>query len=124
MKEIPPCCENSILDNPRDREQFWKISRALGNPARLEIIRLLSRTSSCITGSIVHQLPLSQATVSQHLKALKEAGIIQGTIEGTAIRYCLNKDTIHWYSRMVQDAFGGSSAPGVTPQPNPQGAPR
>ena len=63
--------------------------RALGHPARLGILRLLAQRGTCICGEIVDELPLAQATVSQHLKVLKEAGLITGRIEGTAVCYCI-----------------------------------
>lgn len=68
--------------------------KAMGHPARIAIIEFLLKTESCICGDIVNELPLSQPTVSQHLKELKNAGIIHGNIEGTAICYCLNPDTL------------------------------
>ena len=68
--------------------------KALGHPARLAIVEFLLETSTCMCGDIVDYLPLSQATVSQHLKALKVAGILQGTIEGNRICYCLNPDAL------------------------------
>lgn len=68
--------------------------KAMGHPARIAIIEFLLKTDSCICGDIVNELPLSQPTVSQHLKELKSAGIIQGSIEGTAICYCLNPATL------------------------------
>lgn len=68
--------------------------KALAHPARIAIVEFLLKTDSCICGDIVNELPLSQPTVSQHLKELKNAGIIQGSVEGTAICYCLNPETI------------------------------
>jgi DNA-binding transcriptional ArsR family regulator len=68
--------------------------KALGHPARLAIVEFLLERSTCMCGDIVEYLPLSQATVSQHLKALKEAGIIQGTIEGRRVCYCVNPDAL------------------------------
>lgn len=67
--------------------------KALGHPARLAIIEHLLEVKSCICGDIVSAVPLAQATISQHLKALKAAGIIQGKISGTAVCYCLSDDT-------------------------------
>ena len=64
--------------------------RAMAHPARIAIIEYLLAHKSCICSSIVEELPLAQATISQHLKALKQAGIIQGQIEGKTICYCLN----------------------------------
>ena len=67
-----------------------KYARALAHPARIAILRLLLKKKSCICGSIVKELPLSQSTVSQHLKELKKAGLIKGNIDGVKICYCIN----------------------------------
>ena len=69
------------------------LAKAIGHPARVAILEHLLSTKSCICGDLVDQLPLSQATVSQHLKALKESGLIKGNIEGTSVCYCINSDT-------------------------------
>lgn len=66
--------------------------KALAHPARIAIIEFLLKTDSCICGDIVNELPLSQATVSQHLRELKQAGIIKGNIEGNAICYCIDQE--------------------------------
>ncbi len=68
--------------------------KALGHPARVAIIEYLIKVDTCICGDIVNELPLSQPTVSQHLKELKNAGLIKGSIEGTAICYCVDKEAI------------------------------
>ncbi len=68
------------------------LAKAIGHPARIAIIEYLLKTESCICGDIVKELPLAQPTVSQHLKELKNAGLIKGSIEGTAICYCLNEE--------------------------------
>ena len=70
--------------------------KALGHPARIAIVEYLIKCDSCVCGDIVDRLPLAQATVSQHLKALKEAGIIQGTVEGTSVCYCMDEKAIHF----------------------------
>ena len=69
-------------------------ARTLAHPARIAILRKLAETPDCIVGDLVNELPLAQSTVSQHLKALKEAGVIQGTIEGTRVCYCVNPDAL------------------------------
>ncbi|KPE52621.1 ArsR/SmtB family transcription factor [Chryseobacterium indologenes] len=69
------------------------IAKALGHPARIAIIEYLLKVNTCICGDIVNELPLAQATVSQHLKELKNAGLIKGNIEGTAICYCIDENT-------------------------------
>ena len=70
-------------------ERLVQVFRALGHPARIRIVRLLMQRDRCICGEVVDELPLAQATVSQHLKVLKEAGIIIGEVEGPAVCYCL-----------------------------------
>jgi ArsR family transcriptional regulator, arsenate/arsenite/antimonite-responsive transcriptional repressor len=70
------------------------IAKALGHPARVAVIEHLVRVESCICGEIVSELPLAQATVSRHLRELKDAGIIQGTIEGNSICYCIAPDAL------------------------------
>ncbi len=70
------------------------LAKALGHPARIAIIDYLLTVDSCICGDIVNQLPLAQPTVSQHLKELKNAGLIKGNIEGTAICYCIDEASI------------------------------
>ena len=70
-------------------ERLVQLFRALGHPARLCIVRLLERRQTCICAEVVAELPLSQSTVSQHLKVLKDAGLIIGEVEGPAVCYCL-----------------------------------
>jgi len=66
------------------------LAKALGHPARIAIIQYLAKSNTCVCGDIVQELPLSQSTVSQHLKELKNAGLIKGTIEGPSVCYCIN----------------------------------
>lgn len=66
--------------------------KALAHPARIMIIKLLLNTDSCICGDIVKEIPLAQSTVSQHLKELKKAGLIQGNITPPKVKYCINKE--------------------------------
>lgn len=67
-----------------------KIAKALAHPARIAILNLLAKRQACVCGDIVDEIPLSQSTVSQHLKELKEAGLITGEIEGTKVCYCID----------------------------------
>lgn len=67
-----------------------RYAKALAHPARVAILRLLAQRASCVCGDIVDELPLAQSTVSQHLKELKQAGLIQGTIAGTNVCYCID----------------------------------
>jgi ArsR family transcriptional regulator, arsenate/arsenite/antimonite-responsive transcriptional repressor len=70
------------------------IFKALAHPARIAIIEHILNIQSCICGDLVDALPLSQSTISQHLRELKQANLIKGTIEGNSICYCLNEETI------------------------------
>ena len=70
------------------------LAKALGHPARVAIIEYLLKVDACICGDIVNELPLAQATVSQHLKELKNAGLIKGSIEGNTICYCIDEKSI------------------------------
>jgi len=70
------------------------ITKALGHPARIAIMEYLLKVDACICGDIVNELPLAQPTVSQHLKELKNAGLIKGSIEGNAICYCIDEKAI------------------------------
>jgi len=72
-----------------EQNQLANWAKALAHPARIAILQYLIQRNSCVCGDIVDELPLAQATVSQHLKALKEVGIIQGEISGTSVCYCI-----------------------------------
>ena len=78
------------------------MAKALGHPARIAIIEYLVKVDACICGDIVNELPLAQPTISQHLKELKNAGIIKGSIEGNTICYCIDERTIE----KLRDYFG------------------
>ncbi|MBC7695038.1 MAG: winged helix-turn-helix transcriptional regulator [Burkholderiales bacterium] len=78
--------EFTIKDN-----KIAKYAKALAHPARIAILQLLIKKQSCICGDIVEELPLSQSTVSQHLKELKEAGLIKGDIDGVKVCYCIDE---------------------------------
>ena len=73
------------------QNELATLTKALGHPARIAIIEYLIKVNTCICGDIVNELPLSQPTVSQHLKELKNAGLIKGNIDGNAICYCINE---------------------------------
>lgn len=78
--------EFSVKDNT-----IARIAKALSHPARIAILKLLVKKQACICGDIVEELPLSQSTISQHLKELKEAGLIKGEIEGVKTCYCIDE---------------------------------
>jgi predicted transcriptional regulator len=74
------------------QNQLAQVAKVLGHPARIAIIDYLIKANACVNGDLVNELGLAQATISQHLRELKEVGIIQGTIEGVSVSYCINSD--------------------------------
>lgn len=84
-------------------QQLAEIARALSHPARLQILQYLASQSSCISGDISNELPLSRTTVSQHLQELKKLGIIKGEVTGIKVKYCLNQDVI----QQINEQFNG-----------------
>lgn len=97
------CCTLDIVG--KDQERLVSMFKALGNPTRFEIMKFLVTHPGCITGDIVSYLPIAQATVSQHLKVLRQAGFIKGTVEGAATSYCLDEENIAWFREKVGDIF-------------------
>jgi ArsR family transcriptional regulator len=94
--------ENSTIRVLTPEEQrLAKMLKALGNPVRFQIVQILAEKQACITGEIVEFTTLAQSTVSQHLKVLREAGLICGSIEGPATSYCLDVDGIKWLRERV-----------------------
>ena len=92
-----PCCESDeeVAEAPAVPEQgtdeeVAKLAWAIAHPARVRILRILLARKSCICGELVDQMPLAQSTVSQHLKILKESGLVQGEIDGPKVCYCVN----------------------------------
>jgi DNA-binding transcriptional ArsR family regulator len=75
-----------------EQNQIAQLAKAIAHPARIAILQHLIKTKSCINGDLVLEIGLAQATISQHLRELKEAGLIQGTIEGTRVNYCINPE--------------------------------
>ena len=76
------------------QNKIAEYAKALGHPARIAILEFLSKQNSCMCGAIVEELPLSQATVSQHLAELKRVGLIQGEIEGPRVCYCIDEKAL------------------------------
>ena len=83
--------------------ELARMTKALGHPARVAIMRLLIARGECICGAIVDELPLAQATVSQHLKVLKEAGLVQGEVDGPRTCYCVNPETVKRFQSLVAE---------------------
>jgi ArsR family transcriptional regulator len=103
LKIPTACCTLDITG--MEQERLVAMFKALGNPIRFEIMKFLVTHPGCITGDIVEYLPIAQATVSQHLKVLRQAGFIVGTVEGTATSYCLDEDNIAWFRSKVGEIF-------------------
>ena len=102
--QIPTaCCTLDITGEEQVR--LVSMFKALGNPTRFEIMKFLVTHPGCITGDIVEFLPIAQATVSQHLKVLRDCGFIDGDVEGKAVSYCLNENNISWFSSKVGEIF-------------------
>jgi ArsR family transcriptional regulator len=97
------CCTLDIAGD--EQERLVTMFKALGNPHRFEIMKFLVTHPGCITGDIVKVLPIAQATVSQHLKVLRDAGWIVGTVEGPATSYCLDEETVAWFRDKVGEIF-------------------
>lgn len=89
-----------------EQEQMARFAKAMGHPARMAILSFLAKQESCFFGDIHEVLPIAKATVSQHLKELKDAGLIQGEIETPKVRYCINRE--NWeLARKLFAAFLG-----------------
>jgi ArsR family transcriptional regulator, arsenate/arsenite/antimonite-responsive transcriptional repressor len=82
-------------------EELALLAKAVGHPARVQILRLLVRRESCICGDIVDELPLAQSTVSQHLKVLKDAGLVRGDIDGPRVCYCIEPRTLRRLKSLI-----------------------
>jgi ArsR family transcriptional regulator, arsenate/arsenite/antimonite-responsive transcriptional repressor len=91
---------------PPNDVELSRLAKALGHPARVAIVRYLLAKGECDCGSIVGRLPLAQATVSQHLKVLKEAGWIQGSIEGPRVCYCARPETALRFLALIREISG------------------
>ena len=108
VKLAPSCGPNDTTDadlrpvegDGADQE-LAALARALGHPARVQIIRLLVRRDACVCGDIVDELPLAQSTVSQHLKVLKDAGLVKGEIDGPRVCYCVEPRTLRRLKALV-----------------------
>lgn len=100
----PPAGPRPALPTDEDaaNEQLARLAKALGHPARVAILRLLLRRETCVCGEIVEELPLAQSTVSQHLKQLKEAGLIRGEVDGPRVCYCVDEGAIELLRALVE----------------------
>ena len=91
---LPNAIEGHDGDALAAEAQLAAVAKALAHPARVRIVRLLSDRGGCVCGEIVDELPLAQATVSQHLKVLKDAGLLRASADGVRVGYCLQSDAL------------------------------
>jgi len=89
----------------KQQNELASMAKALAHPARIAILQYLVKTNACVCGDLVEELGLAQATTSQHLKELKNAGIIQGTIEGASVCYCINPKVWNEYRQILSGFF-------------------
>jgi ArsR family transcriptional regulator, arsenate/arsenite/antimonite-responsive transcriptional repressor len=110
LKKVPTCgpapasSEEPDLrpvEGPEADEELALLAKAIGHPARVQILRLLVRRDACICGDIVDELPLAQSTVSQHLKVLKDAGLIRGEVDGPRVCYCVEPRTLRRLKSLI-----------------------
>ena len=89
-------------DEGAANEHLARLAKAIAHPARVAIIRQLVRTDGCIVGDIVDELPLAQSTISQHLRQLKEAGLIRGEVDGPRVCYCVEPGVVALLKALVE----------------------
>ncbi len=108
--EDPVCCtpadgmaetEFRALEGPEADDELARLAKAIGHPARVRIIRMLSRKEARVCSQIVDELPLAQSTVSEHLRILKEAGLVRSSQDGPRVGYCINFDTLRKLKALV-----------------------
>lgn len=96
---------DTSTDNIKEQEKIARYAKALGHPTRIAILHFLAERNECFFGDIHEVLPIAKATVSQHLSELKEAGLIQGTIEPPKVRYCINQANWNEAKRLFAQMF-------------------
>jgi len=89
----------------KEQNEFASMAKAIGHPARIAILQQLIKTNACICGDLVEELGLAQPTISQHLKELKNAGIIRGAIEGASVCYCIDPTVWRKYRKFFNEFF-------------------
>ena len=93
--------EFRAFEGPEADEELAKLAKAIGHPARVRIIRMLSRKEARVCSQIVDELPLAQSTVSEHLRILKEAGLVRSSQDGPRVGYCINFDTLRKLKALI-----------------------
>jgi ArsR family transcriptional regulator len=91
---LPPEVDLRPVEGEAADEELALLTKAVGHPIRVQILRILQRRTTCVCGDLVDELPVAQSTVSQHLKVLKEAGLIRGEVDGPRVCYCVEPRTL------------------------------
>ena len=101
--KLKQVCDKSAVNLPDDETaaELSKLAWAVAHPARVRIVRLLIGRPSCVCGEIVDEITLAQSTVSQHLKILKESGLVQGEVDGPRVCYCINRDKLKELKKLI-----------------------
>jgi ArsR family transcriptional regulator len=89
------------LEGPEADDELAKLAKAIGHPARVRILRMLSRKEARVCSQIVDELPLAQSTVSEHLRIMKEAGLVRSNQDGPRVGYCINYETLRKLKALV-----------------------
>lgn len=97
------------IDYLAETEDLARFAKALGHPTRIKILKHLENQSCCFTGDLVEVIPLAQSTISQHLKELKDAGLIQGEVNPPKIKYCIHQDNWAKAKELFSDLFSNKS---------------
>jgi ArsR family transcriptional regulator, arsenate/arsenite/antimonite-responsive transcriptional repressor len=112
---MPKCCPPPPPVDPAEDadEAMARLARALGHPARVRIMRVLLERDECMVSALVEELPLAQSTVSQHLKVLRDAGLVHGEVDGVRICYCADVGRIEQLGILLDGLMAAASAGGV-----------
>lgn len=93
----------------KEQNELAELLKAMAHPARIAILQRLVKVNACVCGDLVEELPLAQATVSQHLKELKNAGLIHGVVEGKSVCYCIEPGRWNQVAEILKELFGSYS---------------
>ena len=100
---VSECCEAGCQPSQElvDDQALAAMAKAIGHPARLRILKILAERRACVTGELLLEIPLAQSTISEHLRILRQAGLIQGEIEGPRTSYCLDREALERFKRAI-----------------------
>ncbi len=95
------CCAPGVTHDEHSERQLATLCKALGHPTRIRILKLLMARTACVCGELVEMLPVSQSTVSEHLRVLKQAGLVQGEVDGPRVCYCIEPGALARLKELV-----------------------